>query len=121
NSHRLDVTCGSGVGAEVMTRLTAEEALASEAAEQVRQRPFIDIDCLVMKYGDRLAVNELDFQVVRGEFISVIGPSGCGKSSMLQALSGLQAPTGGSIRLDGESIHDGLASKTSVGYVFQDH
>lgn len=56
------------------------------------------------------AVDDVSFEVRRGEFVTVVGPSGCGKSTLLKIASGLLAPTGGSVAIDRERI----------GYVFQD-
>ena len=54
----------------------------------------------------------ISFEVEAGEFVSIVGPSGCGKTTLLKALSGLLAPTGGTIRFQGAPVRgvpDGLA------------
>src|SRR5215469_6149682 len=56
------------------------------------------------------AVRDVDLEVRRGEFVSVIGPSGCGKSTLLRIASGLLEPTGGEVQCD----------RSDIGYVFQD-
>ncbi|MGH3193890.1 MAG: ATP-binding cassette domain-containing protein, partial [Streptosporangiaceae bacterium] len=56
------------------------------------------------------AVRNVDLEVHRGEFVSLIGPSGCGKSTLLRIASGLLEPTGGELRCD----------QKDIGYVFQD-
>jgi NitT/TauT family transport system ATP-binding protein len=57
-----------------------------------------------------VALDGVDLELARGEFVSVVGPSGCGKSTLLRLASGLSHPTAGELRVDpGE-----------VGYVFQD-
>ena len=105
-----------------MLGISMENSLTTKVGhDECRQAPFFEIDQLTMSYGAHIAVSELSLQVAKGEFVSVIGPSGCGKSSMLQALSGLQQPKHGAIRLSGETVTNGLSSKISVGYVFQDH
>lgn len=105
-----------------MLGMSMEEPLSSASdAEQQGRAPFFEIDRLTMGYGEHIAVSDLSLHVGDGEFVSVIGPSGCGKSSMLQALTGLQQPKHGAIRLLGEPVTDGLSSRISVGYVFQDH
>ncbi|MEO6724178.1 MAG: ABC transporter ATP-binding protein [Blastocatellia bacterium] len=67
----------------------------------------------------------LELKIPRGQFISVIGPSGSGKSTLLGLIAGLDAPTTGSIRLDGHDItrmgEDQLAELRGrlVGFIFQ--
>jgi putative ABC transport system ATP-binding protein len=67
----------------------------------------------------------LNLKIPRGQFISVVGPSGSGKSTMLGLIAGLDAPTTGSIRLDGHDItrmnEDQLAELRGrlVGFIFQ--
>ncbi len=69
------------------------------------------------------ALEEVSFQVERGEFIGVIGHTGSGKSTLMQHLNGLLKPTGGSVLLDGEDIWSNKAltrqARFRVGLVFQ--
>jgi NitT/TauT family transport system ATP-binding protein len=61
---------------------------------------------------DQVVTASISFEVKAGEFVSIVGPSGCGKTTLLKALSGLLAPTGGSIRFQGapvQGVPDGLA------------
>jgi putative ABC transport system ATP-binding protein len=70
-------------------------------------------------------LDEIDLQVQRGEFVAVLGPSGSGKSTLLALMAGLDRPSSGEIRLDGERIdrlsEDKLAllRRHKVGFVFQ--
>ncbi|RUS48955.1 ABC transporter ATP-binding protein [Cohnella sp. AR92] len=64
-----------------------------------------------------VALGSVNLDIRPGEFISLIGPSGCGKSTLLRLVTGLDHPTSGEIRLDGEAIRD---SHYSRGLVFQD-
>lgn len=70
-------------------------------------------------------LHALDLTIPDGEFISIVGPSGSGKSTLLGLMAGLDAPTSGDIRIDGESIvsmkEDGLARLRSrkIGIIFQ--
>jgi len=70
-------------------------------------------------------LHSLDLNIPDGQFISVIGPSGSGKSTLLGLIAGLDAPTSGDIRIDGESItnmdEDSLAELRGrkVGFIFQ--
>lgn len=65
-----------------------------------------------------IAIDDLTFEVARGEFVVVVGPSGCGKTTMLRCLSGLMSPTQGSITFDGRSVN---GVQRGLGVVFQDY
>ncbi|MEM6347754.1 MAG: ABC transporter ATP-binding protein [Bacteroidota bacterium] len=54
---------------------------------------------------ETLALNEINMQVEKGEFLSIMGPSGCGKSTLLNIMGLLDEPSNGEVSLDGESIH----------------
>jgi len=77
--------------------------------------------------GDRplTILHPLDFEVAAGAFVAIVGPSGSGKSTLLGLLAGLDAPTTGSIVVDGVDIttqgEDGLAKLRGekIGFVFQ--
>jgi putative ABC transport system ATP-binding protein len=70
-------------------------------------------------------LHSLDLQIPSGQFISVIGPSGSGKSTLLGLIAGLDAPTSGEIKLDGQDItkmgEDELAELRGklIGFIFQ--
>lgn len=67
-------------------------------------------------YGVTQAVNDINFSVNDGEFLSIVGPSGCGKSTIMRLIAGLIFPTAGTITLNGEIIK---GTDTERGMVFQ--
>jgi len=64
----------------------------------------IEVEDLVVRYGDVTAVAGISFEVHRGEHLTLLGPSGCGKTTTLRALAGLETPASGEIRIDGRPV-----------------
>jgi branched-chain amino acid transport system ATP-binding protein len=66
--------------------------------------PVLELDALEVRHGAVQAVRGLSLTVERGEIVGLIGPNGAGKSSTLHAVMGVVAPSGGDVRLHGESL-----------------
>jgi phospholipid/cholesterol/gamma-HCH transport system ATP-binding protein len=66
--------------------------------------PIIEVTDLVRKFGDRAVINDISFNVHRGETLVIMGSSGCGKSTLLRHMIGSMKPTSGSVKLFGEQI-----------------
>ncbi len=71
--------------------------------------------------GVQLVVRQLDLDIRRGEFLTLLGPSGSGKTTMLMMLAGFESPTAGEIMLDGRSITRTPPHKRNFGMVFQNY
>ncbi|WP_320202076.1 ABC transporter ATP-binding protein [Agrobacterium sp. rho-13.3] len=82
-------------------------------------QPFLQIKGIKKQYGPVTAVQNVDLQVERGEFLTFLGPSGSGKSTTLYILAGFEDPTAGDILLDGKSILSTPSHKRNIGMVFQ--
>jgi ABC-type branched-subunit amino acid transport system ATPase component len=65
---------------------------------------LLELDELSLAFGGLRAISELDLQVAENEIVSVIGPNGAGKSTVFNVITGIYDPTGGDVRLGGESI-----------------
>jgi branched-chain amino acid transport system ATP-binding protein len=65
---------------------------------------MIELRNVSVQFGGLAAVSELDFSVPRGAIKAVIGPNGAGKTTLFNVISGVQAPTTGSVVLDGEDV-----------------
>ena len=73
-------------------------------------KPFVDFDQVWLAYNDDLlarnifAVEDINLQVKKGEFIAIVGPSGCGKSTFMKLTTGLKMPNMGKILIDGQPV-----------------
>ena len=65
---------------------------------------IIEVNNLVRRFGDRAVLDDISFNVHRGETLVIMGGSGCGKSTMLRHMIGSMKPTSGSVKLFGEEI-----------------
>lgn len=72
-------------------------------------------------YGENHIVKNLDLQVYKGEFLTLLGPSGCGKTTTLRMIAGFEQPTDGEILLNNENIADQPPYKRDVNTVFQSY
>jgi len=80
--------------------------------------PAIDTTALTRRFGDFTAVDSVNLRVEAGQFFGFLGPNGAGKSTTIKMLTGLLAPTSGSIRILGEDLQANSADiKRQIGVV----
>lgn len=96
-------------------------SLEITAIEKNRDTPYaIEAENLTMKFGDFTAVENVSFQIKEGEIFGFLGSNGCGKTTTMKMLTGLLSPSGGSVKLFGESIKNNtLQMRKNVGYMTQ--
>jgi multiple sugar transport system ATP-binding protein len=70
---------------------------------------------------EKIAVNNVSFEVKEGEFLAMVGPSGCGKTTTLRLLAGLESVTSGEIRFGDRVVNDIRPRDRNVAMVFQDY
>jgi ABC-2 type transport system ATP-binding protein len=80
---------------------------------------MIEIDHVSKRYGDKLAVDDLSFTVEPGIVTGFLGPNGAGKSTTMRLILGLDAPTAGSIRVNGRAYRDLQAPLHEVGALLE--
>ncbi len=71
--------------------------------------------------GETLVVKDLNVNIPKGEFLTMLGPSGSGKTTTLMMLAGFETPTSGEIFLDGDAINKIPPYKRGIGMVFQNY
>lgn len=82
-------------------------------------RALVEFDRVVKRFGDFTAVQALDLDIVKGEFLAIMGPSGCGKTTTLRMLAGLEQPSEGEVRLNGRRMNEVKASARDTPMVWQ--
>ena len=66
--------------------------------------PIIKVNGLTMAYGDNVIMDDISFEILRGQKFVILGGSGCGKSTLLKHMIGLYEPANGQILIDGQDI-----------------
>ena len=80
---------------------------------------IIDIHNVYKKFGEKVALNNINLYVRKGEFMTILGPSGCGKTTLLRLLAGFETATEGTITIAGNDITNLPPYKRNVNTVFQ--
>src|SRR6476659_5485985 len=71
------------------------------------------------RYGDFVALDNIDFDVPEGSLTALLGPSGSGKSTLLRAIAGLDQPDSGVVTINGEDVTNVPPQRRGIGFVFQ--
>ena len=87
----------------------------------MKEPGIISLRGVSKRYGRVPAVDDVDLEIGRGEFFSVLGPSGCGKTTLLRMLAGFEAPSAGEIYIDGQAVSAIPPHRRPVNMVFQNY
>ncbi|HET6606856.1 MAG TPA: ABC transporter ATP-binding protein, partial [Rhodopila sp.] len=88
------------------------------AANAPEQAPLIRIEGLTKRFGSFTAVDNVTFNVRRGEVLGFLGPNGAGKSTTMRMLAGFMIPTAGTASIQGHDVQsDGVAARKVLGFL----
>ena len=81
----------------------------------------VTYDHVYKRFGETVAVNDMDIKIEDKEFLVLVGPSGCGKTTALRLLAGLEEITEGHIRIDDRIVNDVAPKDRDIAMVFQSY
>ncbi|MBQ2416774.1 MAG: ATP-binding cassette domain-containing protein, partial [Alistipes sp.] len=80
---------------------------------------IIKIEHLSKAFGDKVVLDDINLDIRRGEFITLLGPSGCGKTTLLRMIAGFLKPDSGVIMMEGNDISEVPPHRRPLNTVFQ--
>ncbi len=83
--------------------------------------PLIQFDGVSKKYGDFLAIDNIDLKIYPREFFALLGPSGCGKTTLMRMLAGFEEASAGKITIDNKNMAGIPPNKRAVNMMFQSY
>jgi len=83
--------------------------------------PTVRLERVSKHFGELVAVKELDLDIGRGEFFTMLGPSGCGKTTTLRMVAGFEQPTAGRVLIEGSDVAGLPSYKRPTNTVFQSY
>jgi len=89
--------------------------MSSPTLGEASASPLLAVDRLTIRFGGLVAVSDLDLDVAEGHIVSVIGPNGAGKTTAFNCISGIYAPTSGTVRFRGRRLERPFTAATFWG------
>jgi len=93
----------------------------SDEVQTGADTPSVRLERVTKRFGDFAAVREMDLDIPRGEFFTMLGPSAAGKTTTLRIVAGFEEPTEGRVLLDGDDVTGLPAFKRPTNTVFQSY
>lgn len=83
--------------------------------------PYIEVDNITKRFDDKLVLDDVSFNIEKGDIFGLLGPNGAGKSTLVSIMTGLLAQDKGDIKIDGHSVKkEALKVKSLIGFVPQE-
>jgi spermidine/putrescine transport system ATP-binding protein len=83
--------------------------------------PSVSMQGVTKRFGDFAAVRDMELDIPRGQFFTMLGPSGCGKTTTLRMIAGFEEPSEGTVLLDGDDVTGMPAFRRPTNTVFQSY
>jgi iron(III) transport system ATP-binding protein len=104
-----------------MGQALREQGRTEVSLGQSLGQPFLAVRNLTKTFAQFTALNDINLDIGRGDFVCFLGPSGCGKTTLLRAIAGLDPQTSGSIVINGRDVSHEPPAARDFGIVFQSY
>ena len=105
----------------VKLKTSSESGALTDTNEISKDKPLLEIRGVSKKFGDFIAVNNVDLDIYQGELFCLLGGSGCGKTTLLRMLAGFEKPSSGQILIDGQDMSEVPPYKRPTNMMFQNY
>lgn len=102
-----------------MKETTLEQIRSANSKSRKGIEKIVELKNLIKKFGNETVVDDVNLNIRKGEFVTILGPSGCGKTTILRMIAGFETPTSGTILLEGKDVTSVPPHKRNVNTVFQ--
>src|SRR5437016_4629603 len=96
----VDALKEQGIDLEVAERVAPERDITTKVGEAL-----VQVQNLTVKFGGLTALDNVTFDINRGEILGLIGPNGAGKTTCFNAMTGVYKPTSGKVMLEGQLLN----------------
>tara|TARA_Y100000766_G_scaffold103389_1_gene88554 strand:- start:1999 stop:3144 length:1146 start_codon:yes stop_codon:yes gene_type:complete len=105
----------------VNLKTSSESGALTDTNKISKDKPLLEIRGVSKKFGDFIAVNNVDLDIYQGELFCLLGGSGCGKTTLLRMLAGFEKPSSGQILIDGQDMSEVPPYKRPTNMMFQNY
>jgi spermidine/putrescine transport system ATP-binding protein len=98
-----------------------EESVSERPETSAERTSSVELERVTKRFGELVAVRELELAIERGEFFTLLGPSGCGKTTTLRMVAGFEEPSAGRVLIEGADVVGTPPHRRPTNTVFQSY